>query len=75
MPPVGSDHANAVVKFDNTGEAKLFRVQLVRSRAWKIHDFDNGGEEGTLRALFKAGGSTSKKTRADFWGNRLPVVG
>ena len=58
--PIDADHAKAVVKFDNTGEAKLLRVQLVRiSGVWKIHDIDYGGEEGTLRGLFKAGGSTS----------------
>ena len=60
VTPIDADHANAVVKFDNTGQAKLLRVQLVRiSGAWKIHDIDYGGEEGTLRGLFKAGGSTS----------------
>ena len=56
VTPIDADHANAVVKFDNSGEAKLLRVQLVRiSGAWKIHDIDYGGEEGTLRGLFKDG--------------------
>jgi hypothetical protein len=60
VTPVDADRANAVVKFDNIGKAKLLRVQLIRiSGAWKIHDIDYGGEEGTLRGLFKAGGSTS----------------
>jgi hypothetical protein len=60
VTPIDADHANAVVKFDNIGEAKLLRVQLVRiSGVWKIHDIDYGGKEGTLRGLFKAGGSTS----------------
>jgi hypothetical protein len=56
---VDADHANAVVKFDNTGEHKVLHIQLVRiARNWRIHDIDYGGAEGTLRGLYKAGGST-----------------
>jgi len=62
--PVDADHANAVVKFDNIREAKLFRAQLVRiSGAWKIHDIDYGAEEGTPRALFKPEVQRAKDAR------------
>lgn len=55
---VDGDHANAVVTFDNTGEHKVLHIQLVRIAGnWRIHDIDYGGREGTLRALYKAGGS------------------
>jgi len=55
---VDANHANAVVKFDNTGQHKVLHIQLVRiARNWRIHDIDYGGGEGTLRGLYKAGGS------------------
>ena len=55
---VDGDQANAVVKFDNTGEHKVLHIQLVRIAGnWRIHDIDYGGGEGTLRGLYKAGGS------------------
>lgn len=58
VTPVDEDHANAVVKFDNTGEHKVLHLQLVRIAGnWRIHDIDYGGGEGTLRGLYKAGGS------------------
>ena len=61
VTPVDAEHAKAVVKFDNLGEAKPLHVQLVRvSGAWKIHDVDYGGKEGTLRGLFKADETKSK---------------
>ena len=54
--PVDGDHANAVVKFDNTGERKVLHIQLVRIAGnWRIRDIDYGGREGTLRGLYKAG--------------------
>jgi Protein of unknown function (DUF3828) len=55
---VDGDHANALIEFDNTGEHKLLHIQLVRIAGnWRIHDIDYGGGEGTLRGLYKAGGS------------------
>ena len=58
VTPVDDDHANAVVKFDNTGEHKLLHLQLVRIAGnWRIHDIDYGGGEGTLRGMYKAAGS------------------
>jgi len=52
------DHADAVVKFDNTGEHKVLHIQLVRVVGnWRIHDIDYGVGEGTLRGLYKEGGS------------------
>jgi hypothetical protein len=58
VTPVDGDHANAVVKFDNAGEHKVLHLQLVRIAGnWRIHDIDYGGQEGTLRGLYKAGGS------------------
>ncbi len=56
VTPIDANHANSVVRFDNTGQARLLRLQLVRiSGLWKIHDIDYGGEQGTLRGLFKVG--------------------
>ncbi len=53
-PGADSGHASAVVKFDNQGQAKLLKLTLVRvGGAWKIHDIDYGGEEGTLRGMFQ----------------------
>ena len=58
VTPVDGDHANAVVKFNNTGEHKVLHIQLLRIAGnWRIHDIDYGGGEGTLRGLYKAGGS------------------
>ena len=58
VTPVDGEHATAVVKFDNTGEHKVLHLQLVRIAGnWRIHDIDYGGGEGTLRGLYKAGGS------------------
>ena len=55
---VDGDHANAVVNFDNAGEHKVLHLQLVRVAGnWRIHDIDYGGGEGTLRGLYKPGGS------------------
>ena len=55
MSPFDADHATAVVKFDNTEGPSCFVCRLVLiSGAWKIHDIDRDGEEGTLRALCKA---------------------
>jgi hypothetical protein len=58
VTPVDSDHANAVIKFDNAGEHRLLHLQLVRIAGnWRIHDIDYGRGEGTLRGLYKAAGS------------------
>ncbi len=55
---VDANHATGLIKFDNAGTARVLQVQLVRvAGSWKIHDIDYGGSEGTLRGLFKAGGS------------------
>ena len=55
VTPVNGDHANAVVKFDNLGEHKALHIELVRIAGnWRIHDIDYGGDEGTLRGMFKA---------------------
>jgi hypothetical protein len=54
VSPVDGDHANAVVKFDNTGERKVLHIQLVRIAGnWRIHDIDYGGREGTLCGLYR----------------------
>ena len=61
VTPADANHATGVVKFDNEGSAKVLHVQLVRiAGAWKIHDIDYGGGEGTLTGLFKAGGAPGK---------------
>ena len=58
VTPAEGDRADAVVKFDNTDEHKVLHLQLVRIAGnWRIHDIDYGGGEGTLRGLYKAGGS------------------
>lgn len=58
VTPADGDRADAVVKFDNTDEHKVLHLQLVRIAGdWRIHDIDYGGGEGTLRGLYKAGGS------------------
>jgi len=58
--PVDANHATGLIRFDNAGTAKVVQVQLVRvAGSWKIHDIDYGGGEGTLRGLFKAGGSAN----------------
>ena len=42
------------------GTAEALRVQLVRvGGAWRIHDIDYGGREGSLRGMFKASGSAT----------------
>jgi hypothetical protein len=74
--PVDADHANAAVKFDNTDEAKLFRVQLSAfSGAWKIHEIGCAGEEGTLRTASRPEIQQAKRLAPIFGGNYRPVVG
>lgn len=49
----GDDKAMATVKFKNTDEPKLIKVDLVRLKdGWKISDIVWNGDEGTLRGLY-----------------------
>ena len=60
VTPADANHATGLIKFDNAGTAEVLQVQLVRATgSWKIHDIDYGGGQGTLRGLFKSGGSAN----------------
>ena len=49
----GDDKAMATVKFKNTGDAKLIRVNLVHLKnGWRISDVVWNGDECTLRGLY-----------------------
>jgi len=49
----GDNKATATVKFKNTGDAKLIRVNLVHLKnGWKISDIVWNGDEGSLRGLY-----------------------
>ncbi len=46
--------ANVPVTFENFGQQKKIIFILVNGRTgWRIHDIDYGGDEGTMRGMFK----------------------